>query len=267
MSRTSALPVPAEIVEEVLDHVQAALVAHPVVDVLADREVEHPEPERREHHRAVGRDLHPAGHDVVEGAGEEVAVAGALDGKTFGLTPPVLQLGYSYLSSVPLREVARPHLEALTGAIGETAGLAILDGTEIVYVAIAMSPRLTSVRINLGTRLPAHATAAGQVLLAHLPPAELETYLERVDRASPAALREQLGRIRGSGFAVVDSELGEELRGVASPVPDGGSRVTAAVGVSLHSSRYSLDELASEVAPAVVDAAERIRSDVAGSGR
>lgn len=159
------------------------------------------------------------------------------DGKTFGLTPRVLQLGYSYLSTLPLREVARPQLEELSADLQETAGLAILDGEEIVYVAIAMSPRLTSVRINLGTRFPARETAAGRVLLAHR------------GREYP--------EIRAAGYCVLDGELGEDLRGVAAPVPEA-QGVSAAVGVSLHSGRQDVADLTARFAPAVVAAAERI---------
>jgi IclR family transcriptional regulator, pca regulon regulatory protein len=156
-----------------------------------------------------------------------------------------LQLGYSYLSTLPLRDVARPHLEELSADLHETAGLAILDGEEIVYVAIAMSPRLTSVRINLGSRFPARETAAGRVLLAYR------------DSSDP-----ELSRIRADGYCVLDGELGEDLRGVAAPVPEA-QGVSAAVGVSLHSGRHEVPELIARFAPTVTAVAERI----AGSAR
>ncbi|MEU6262528.1 IclR family transcriptional regulator domain-containing protein [Saccharopolyspora shandongensis] len=195
------------------------------------------------------------------------------DARTFRLAPKVLQLGYSYLSSMPLRDIARPHLETLSGELGETAGLAVLDGTEILYVAIAMCPRLTAVRINLGTRFPAPATAAGRVLLAHLPTAALDKALAEttLDRAagttSERVFRDRLAEIHDQGWALADSELDDELRGAAAPVADQDGRVTAAVSVSLHSGRQTVAAMQRDVIPQVTHTAGLIHADLTGTPR
>lgn len=98
-------------------------------------------------------------------------------GREFSLTPRVLDLGYSYLSSVSLPEVAEPHLERLVAEVGESSSVAVLDNDEIVYVARVPTSRIMTVAINVGTRFPAYATSMGRVLLAGLAKSELDTYL------------------------------------------------------------------------------------------
>ncbi|GAA3085471.1 IclR family pca regulon transcriptional regulator [Kribbella aluminosa] len=192
------------------------------------------------------------------------------DGRAFRLAPRVLGLGYSYLSSTPLRDVARPHLERVAGDLYETAGLAILDLPDIVYIAIAISPRLTGVRINLGTRFPAHATAAGRALLGHLPADALDTYLHglHLNRSSSTlsktALRAELEQARLKHWVITTSEIDDDLQGVAAPVLDRTGVAIASVSVSLHSSRQSLDGLEHDFIPAVMAAAKQIESDMAG---
>lgn len=95
----------------------------------------------------------------------------------YALTPKVLALGYAYLSSVRLTDVARPIMESLTDDLCIGTSLAALDGAEIVYVDRVQRQRVTSINLAVGTRLPAHATSMGHVLLADLTPAELEQYL------------------------------------------------------------------------------------------
>src|SRR5690606_6192710 len=87
------------------------------------------------------------------------------DGRRFSLTPRVLELGYAYLSSVSLPEIAEPHLELLVAQVRESASLCVLDGEDIVYLCRVPTSRIMTVSINVGTRLPAFATSMGRVLL------------------------------------------------------------------------------------------------------
>ena len=93
------------------------------------------------------------------------------DGKTFALTAKVLQLGYAYLSGLSLPQLAQPHLEELSLKLGESTSAAVLDGTDIAYIARVTTRRIMNVGITVGTRFPAYATSMGRVLLAALPPA------------------------------------------------------------------------------------------------
>ena len=109
------------------------------------------------------------------------------DARYFSLSPRVLELGYAYLSSLSLPEVAEPHLEALVAEVRESSSLSVLDGPDIVYVARVPVSRIMTVAINVGTRFPAHATSMGRVLLAGLAEPELDAYLEQAElqRLSP----------------------------------------------------------------------------------
>jgi IclR family pca regulon transcriptional regulator len=192
------------------------------------------------------------------------------DGKHFSLTPRVLDLGYAYLSGQSLPEIAQPHLEQLSAQVGESSSVAVLDGTDIVYIARYAVSRIMTVSINVGTRFPAHATSMGHVLLAGLNPTELDDYLAatRLEPftshtiTTPEALRAELEKARAQGWALVDQELEQGLRSVAAPVRDKTGRVTAAVNVSTHAIRSTLDHIRRDILPLLLDTCERIEKDL-----
>lgn len=144
----------------------------------------------------------------------------------FRLTPRVLELGYAYLVSLTLPQVAEPHLEHLVAQVKESSSLCVLDGDDIVYVARVPTTRIMSAVITVGTRFPAHVTSVGRVMLAALADDELELRLERArlrpltarTLVAPEDLRAELARVRRQGYALVDQELEEGLRSVGAPV-------------------------------------------------
>ena len=123
------------------------------------------------------------------------------DGKIFALTAKVLQLGYAYLSGLSLPQLAQPHLEELSLQLGESTSAAVLEGTDIAYIARVSTRRIMTVGITVGTRFPAYATSMGRVLLAALPPAQLQDYLagRRDPAADPAGPRDAGGAAGGAG--------------------------------------------------------------------
>ncbi|MEV4578696.1 IclR family transcriptional regulator [Nonomuraea jabiensis] len=193
------------------------------------------------------------------------------DGRLFSLTPRVLELGYAYLSSLSLPEVADPHLERLAAEVHESASVAVLDGEDVVYVARVATARIMRVAISIGTRFPAYCTSMGRVLLAALPPAELDAYLEGASLRRltshtivlPAALRAELGKVRGRGWAMVDQELEEGLRSIAVPIRDRSGRTVAAVNVSTHASRTTLQAARRDLLPPLLATAAKIEADLA----
>jgi len=197
------------------------------------------------------------------------------DGRFFSLTPRVLELGYAYLSTLSLPEVAEPHLEALVAEVNESSSVSVLDGTDIVYVARVPVSRIMTVAINVGTRFPAYATSMGRVLLAGLPEEDLAAYLadfagERFTArtiASAAALRAEIQRVRARGWSIVDQELEEGLRAVAAPIRDRAGRTVAAVNVSAHASRSSLESMRRDLVPPLLAAAARISADLPATQR
>lgn len=191
------------------------------------------------------------------------------DGRYFSLTARVLELGYAYLSSLSLPEVAEPHLEALVAEIHESSSMSVLDGTDIVYVARVPVSRIMTVAISVGTRFPAYATSMGRVLLAGLPDDALAAVLERLEIApltsrtvaSVEALRTELTRVRAQGWALVNQELEEGLRALAAPVRDPSGRVVAAVNVSAHATR-TLESMRRDLLPPLLAATGRIEADL-----
>lgn len=187
-----------------------------------------------------------------------------LDGRLFALTPRALELGYAYLSSLGLPEIAQPHLQRLVAQVHESSSVSVLDGAEIVYVARAATPRrIMNVVINVGTRLPAHITSMGRVLLAALEDGERERLLATIDYSSvtektivdPSALRTELARIREEGFAIVDEELEPGLLSIAAPIRRSGGAVVAAVNLSTHASRSAPEQVRELLEPLLATAA------------
>jgi IclR family pca regulon transcriptional regulator len=198
------------------------------------------------------------------------------DGR-FALSPRVLELGYAYLSSLTLPEVAQPHMEALVDSVNESSSISVLDDTEVVYVARVPTRRIMSITLSVGTRLPAYATSMGRVLLAALPEAELEARLERIEVlplsthtiSSSEELRTVLDRVRKQGWAAVDQELEEGLRSLAVPIRGASGEVVASLNVSVHTSRGSMTTLRRDFLPHAQHAAGAIEDDLrraAGAG-
>jgi len=195
------------------------------------------------------------------------------NGGRFSLRPKILELGYAYLSSLSLPEVAMPHLEELVEQVRESSSVSELDGQDVVYIARVPTKRIMRVTISVGTRFPAYATSMGRVLLAAQPDDWLDTYLATVSLhgltghtiTSPAGLRQELRKIRSRGWALVDQELEEGLRSLAAPIRDADGTVIAAVNVSTHAARRSLENIVQDLLRPLLATAERIERDLARS--
>jgi IclR family pca regulon transcriptional regulator len=197
------------------------------------------------------------------------------DGKIFALTAKVLQLGYAYLSGLSLPQLAQPHLEELSLRLGESTSAAVLEGSDIAYVARVSTRRIMTVGITVGTRFPAYATSMGRVLLAALPAAELEQYLAAAEIrpltpraiATRQELVAELSVVRAQGWCVLDQELELGLMSVAAPVHDG-PKVVAAINVSLQAQSVAAqpdpDAYLESVRQATVATAELISADLTG---
>lgn len=192
------------------------------------------------------------------------------EGSQFALRPKILELGYAYLSSLTLPEVAMPHLEQLVEQVRESSSVSELDGDDVVYIARVPTRRIMTVAISVGTRFPAYATSMGRVMLADRPDDWLDEYLESAPLraltshtiAEPSSLRAELRKIREQGWALVDQELEEGLRSVAAPIRDSEGRVVAAVNVSTHAGRRSVGDVISELLEPLLGTARLIESDL-----
>lgn len=192
-------------------------------------------------------------------------------GRLYELTPKVLDIGYAYLSSLQLGEIALPYMESLSDRIHESVSAAVLDGFDIVYVARVPTRKIMRLSLALGSRLPAVNTSMGRVLLANLGDTEREAFVQHVqleahtDRTTMdrASLLDQLTAIRTQGWALVDQELEEGLRSIAAPLCDRTGRVVAALNVGTQAGLVSLKELRSELLPELVRTAREISAQLA----
>jgi DNA-binding IclR family transcriptional regulator len=186
--------------------------------------------------------------------------------RTYALGPQVLRLGYGYLASRDLLEVATPHLEALRDRTGWSAHLGVLEGREVVYLArVPTRGSLASV-VQVGSRLPAHATSMGRVLLAALPEAEVQALYKGVPlpvfsaqtATSLTALLAQLRADRAQGFAAHVAGYEAGVASAAAPVRDVSGRVVAAINLSTVAMLTTEAELRGPLAGEVVRTAAAI---------
>jgi len=197
---------------------------------------------------------------------------GYLDNTGHGTLRPGLKaisLARAALSSRELPEVATSHLRDLQARTGETVNMALLDEEEVVYVVRLLGDHLLTLRLFIGSRLPALSTSLGRAILAFLDDEDVERIIaatdlrQRTERTivDPKKLRAELRRIRTRGYAVNNQELALGLIGVAAPVFAVSGEPVAAINVSV-SHPLEKGRIESELAPAVIETARSI-SDLA----
>ena len=161
------------------------------------------------------------------------------EARRFYLRPRVLSFSHAYLSASPVAVLAQPILDRLSERLREACSIGMLDGDEIVYVARSATSRIMSPALNVGRRLPAYCTSIGHVLLAHLPPDELDSYLGRArfhaytqfTPASAARVSELLDGVREHGYAFASQLMEPRLSTLAVPVRDAGGHCVAGINV------------------------------------
>ncbi|WP_438332738.1 IclR family transcriptional regulator [Burkholderia pseudomallei] len=163
--------------------------------------------------------------------------------RNYRLGVAVLRLGFEYLSSLELTDLGLPVIENLRDATGFTAHIVIRDGRDVVFVAKAQNAgnAFGSVRVNVGTRLPAHATTHGHVLMGDLSLAQLralypERALERVTKATPETVDALFDVIRDDarrGYGIGNSAFERDISVVTAPVRNEASRIVAVVTVTV----------------------------------
>ncbi|UFN49695.1 helix-turn-helix domain-containing protein [Roseomonas sp. OT10] len=186
--------------------------------------------------------------------------------RTYSLGPQVLRLGYGYLAGRDLVEVATPHLEALRDRTGWTAHLGVLEGVEVVYLARLPTRAALASVVHVGSRLPAHATTMGRVLLAALDPAEVTARfashpMRRYGAGTATtlpALATQLKADRARGFVAHVAGYEAGVASVAAPVRDVSGQVVAAVNVSTVALLTNEAEMRGRLAKEVLAAAAAI---------
>ncbi|MGB7195155.1 MAG: IclR family transcriptional regulator [Collimonas pratensis] len=179
-------------------------------------------------------------------------------GRDYRLGMAVLRLGFEYLASLELTEIGRPLLDRLRDQISHPCNLVVRDGRSIVYVAKSVTPTAFVSSVNVGTRLPAHATVLGRVLLEDLSLAELralypEEHLESFSSNTPKTVVELFDMVqedKARGYVLQEGFFETGISTIAAPVRDHSGKVVAAMGATLplpHIEASQLDEIVRRV--------------------
>jgi DNA-binding IclR family transcriptional regulator len=179
-------------------------------------------------------------------------------GRDYRLGMAVLRLGFEYLASLELTEIGRPLLERLRDVIGYSTTLVVRDGRSIVYVAKSVMPTPFVSSVNVGTRLPAHATVLGRVLLEDLTLPQLrelypEEHLQSFTERTPATVLDLFNMVqqdRERGYVLEEGFFERGISTMAAPVRDRSGKVVAALGATIpgpHIASAQLERIVNEV--------------------
>ncbi|HEY1092050.1 MAG TPA: IclR family transcriptional regulator C-terminal domain-containing protein [Burkholderiaceae bacterium] len=189
------------------------------------------------------------------------------DRKMFALTPKVLRLSQSYIHSARLPRIVEPELQKLAFQIKEASAAGVLDQQDVICIAATSGGRAVSPTPQAGTRVPAHATGVGRVLLSALSEASLDAWIGAHSLPSytpntitqPERLRAEINRARQQGYIVVDQELEIGLRTLAVPLKNYRGDIVAAANITTHASRMSCEQLVEHCLPHLLQAQSHLR--------
>jgi IclR family transcriptional regulator, pca regulon regulatory protein len=192
----------------------------------------------------------------------------AANDRKFYLTPRILDLGYSYLSSMKLWDFAEPAMEELVDKVHESCSVSVLDGTEIVYVLRVPTRKIMTINLSIGSRLPAYCTSMGRVLLGDLEENALDTVLSESELkpltkrtvTNQARLKKIIAEDHKKGWSLIDQELEEGLCSIAVPLIDSSGRTIAAMNIGGNVTRTSGADLIKKVLPELQAAANKINT-------
>ncbi len=192
------------------------------------------------------------------------------DGRVYALTPKVLNLGLSYLYSLPFWRQAQLELEELSQKIGQSCAMSILDGNEIVYVVRVPTYRILRSSPTLGSRLPANLVSMGRALLAESGEAAIKQFFDTAPLrrmtgrtvTDPALLRTHLEKVREQGYAWVDRELDESICGLAVTLRDMDGKSLAAINVSLPAGQITEKQAVAKFLPELRATAATLRASL-----
>ena len=188
--------------------------------------------------------------------------------KRFRLTPKILDLGFAYLSSLPLWNLAEPAMSRLVRDVQESCSAAVLDGSDIVYVLRVPTQKIMSINLGIGSRLPAYCTSMGRVLLAGLPRAQLAQRLEQAELrkltrhtvTNVRRLTKLIDVAREQQWCLVSEELEEGLVSLSVPILDRTGQCVAAMNISSQLNRTPPDYMIERFLPKLKAAAAEISS-------
>lgn len=188
------------------------------------------------------------------------------DERQYRLGVAVLRLGFDYLNSLELNDLGMPVINRMRDVTGYSSQIVIRDGRHIVFVAKATGHNSAFSKVMVGTRLPAHATALGRVLMGDLSEAEVramypEPRLEQFSEYTPKTVTELYQRVRADadrGYALSQSFFESGISVVAAPVRNHTRRIVAAVSLTIPAPRLDDKELQEKLLGAVLAGAAEL---------
>lgn len=189
-----------------------------------------------------------------------------MDTSGYFIGPQMISIGLAALGNRGVRELALPFMKEISQKTGETVNLAILSGSDVIFVERLQSAHIIETTLHVGYRLSAHLSSMGKAILAHLPEAELNLVLKQLrfkkktetSIATVAALKKELKKVRELGFAVNDEELEQGLFAIAAPLIDHTGTAVAAINISFPLMRHSREEAMRIFRPMIINAGREI---------
>jgi IclR family transcriptional regulator, pca regulon regulatory protein len=192
------------------------------------------------------------------------------DGRSFHLTPHILEIGYSYLSTLPLRSIAEPVVRELVEEVGESSSVSVLDGSDIVYIVRVPVKKIMTITLSIGSRIPAYCSAMGRILLGGIPQKQLALVLKdstvtrytRYTITSRQEIMKAIATDRSKGWSICNQELEEGICSIAVPLVDREGQIIAAMNITANLSRTTPSEMVKKFLPRLKRAAERINGSL-----
>jgi PcaR/PcaU/PobR family beta-ketoadipate pathway transcriptional regulator len=188
------------------------------------------------------------------------------DTNGYFIGPKMISIGLAALGSRSVRELALPFMKEIRQKTGATVNLAILNGSDVIFVERLQSAYIIEATLRVGSRLPAQLSSMGKAILAYLPPAELIVVLRQIhfekmtERTitSIKDLKQELKNIREQGFAVNDEELETGLFAIAAPLINHTGVAVAAMNISFPLMRHSREDAMATFRPMILNASREI---------
>jgi IclR family pca regulon transcriptional regulator len=189
------------------------------------------------------------------------------DGKLFALSPRVLALAGSYMTSNQVVTILQPVLDSISSDAQEISSLAVLDGHEVIFVARASPARVFSAGIDLGYRLPAFCSSVGRAMLGKYSNDDLTATLDAMDLVAMTPftvtdkelLKATIITDREKGYSLVDREAEPGFRSISVPVRRYDGAIVAAINMGAHVDRVSTGEMIDRFLPLLRDAADSVK--------
>lgn len=187
------------------------------------------------------------------------------DGRQYELTPRILRLGHTFLTT-SLPRLVQPTLDQLADNVQESCSASVLDGNEVVYIARAARHRLMGVGLHPGSRLPAYCTSMGRVLLAALPQDQCRALLLATERPALTSrtitgveeLLQELAKVREDGYALIDQEVEIGSLSIAIPIRNISGRTVAAINIGAHITRATKERVMEHYLPNLLKAQQTL---------